>query len=169
MIYWINSKDNNNYIIELSDGKIYINNIIEDTQYGTFSLSIFDYSKYNSGFIYTSKNNKDFLFASNGIGYINILDLESKSFVGKIGLNRSKFKISLSLLYILKWSDKYMIIFDYYNSEIKIIDFSTFKIITKINAKEFGRIIYAKNFIHPIYGESLLTSGVDHKIILWSI
>ena len=167
MIYWINSKDNNNYIIELSDGKIYINNIIEDTQFGAFNLSLFDYSKYNCGFIYTAKNNRDSLFASNSEGYINILDLESKSFVGKIDLSNNKNK--KSLLYILKWSDKYMISFDYYNREIKIIDFSTFKIITKINIKQFASIIYAKNFIHPIYGESLLTSGVDHKIILWSI
>ena len=48
------------------------------------------------------------------------------------------------------------------------MDINTGNIITKIKWNS-GGIIYAKKFNHPIYGESLLTSGQDNNINFWSI
>ena len=166
LIFWINKKDNNNYIIELSEGSIYINNINNDMLYDNFNLSPFDYYQNNCGFIYT-KYNQDYLIVCNSKGDINIWDLENKYLALNICLNNNKNKNSL--LYILEWSNKYIIIADYYNRLFNIMDINTSKILTKIKGKHFGGIIYAKKFIHPIYGESLLTSGQDNSIILWSI
>ncbi len=62
-----------------------------------------------------------------------------------------------------------MIVCEYFNKGFKIIDIDTFKIITSINGSHSGGIICAKKFYHPFYGESLLSSGQDNNIILWSV
>ena len=162
IIIWTNRKDNNNYIIELSEGTIYVNNIDNINNGFIFNLGKFDYSKNNCGFIYT-KNDEDFLISSN-VGNINIWDLQNKCLYINLPLNNN----NKCLLYILEWSNKYIIICEYYKRKINIMDINTGKIITKIKMN-FGGIIYAKKFNHPIYGESLFTSGQDNNINFWSI
>ena len=170
ILLWLNKKDSQNYIIELSDGNIYIYNILENTLHSTINSGPFNYSKIISGIIYEKKNN-DYLMTCNVTGNINIFDLDNNNIVYNLFLNKyndnNKNKIYLS--YILQWSKKYIIICEYYNKGLKIFDIDDFKIITNMKEKNFGPIISAKKFIHPIYGESLLTASQDNNIILWKI
>ena len=168
LIHWFNKKDNNNYIVELSDGNIYIYNIIDNTLYFNFNLGEFDYSKNNCGFIY-NKNNTDYLIVSSPCGNINVWDLENKCIYSNISLYNEFDTKKLYLSYILQWSNKYIIACEYYYKGFKIIDIDNFKIITYINGIHSGGILCAKKFYHPIYGESLLSLGQDNNIILWNI
>ena len=174
ILLWFNKKENNNFIIELSDKKIFIYDINKNSLFHEFNIS-YNNCKLNSGFIY-NKNNNDYLIASSDIGILIEINLETKEiyhisqyiFTKKqIGYtNSSKKKIYLS--HILQWSNKYMIAFEYFNKGFIIMDIETFKLISYIKGKHTGGIIYAKKFFHPFYGESLLTSGQDNNIILWS-
>ena len=170
ILLWFNKKDNINYLIELSDGNIYIYNILDDTLYFNFNLDPFNYSEYNCGFIYT-KNNNDFLIVCNKIGEINIWDLENKIIFSYINLNNCYDTNKIYLSYILQWSKKYIIVCEYYNKGFKIIDIDELdklKIITSIRGNHSGGIICAKKFVHSIYGECLLTTGKGDGIILWT-
>lgn len=170
LLEWNNRKNNTKYIIELSSGNIFIYNINNFNLEFIFTLGSPDNSKTNSGFIYRKKN-EDFLITSSSSGIISILNLEAQKIVSHIYLynNFSVYRINIS--YILQWSDRYLIACEYYNKGFKIIDINNLdklKIITSLNEKHTGGVLFAKKFYHPIYGESLLTSGKDDTIILWS-
>ena len=140
LIFWTNQKDNNNYIIELSDRNIFIYNVInDDILYCNLKLGPFDYSKNNCGFIY-NKNNTDFLIISSPCGNIMIWDLISKCMYYNISLYKNLDKNKLYLSYILQWSNKYIIACEYYYKGFKIIDIDNFKIISSI--KVFYLILY---------------------------
>jgi WD40 repeat protein len=168
LIQWYNRKDSNNYIIELSDGNIFIYNIKDNTLYTELTSGYFDYLQNNCGYIYNNNNN-DFLVVSSPCGNINIWDLEIKDLYCNISLYDNFDNKKLYISYILQWSSKYMIVCEYVNKGFKIIDIDTLKIITSVNGVHTGGIICAKKFHHPIYGESLLSLGQDNNIILWSV
>lgn len=169
LMHWFNKKDNNNYLIELGTSNVYIYDLVkENPNYNIRSRKYKD-SKINCGFIY-NKNNHDFLIASSeNYGNIMIFDLENKiEFNNNISLYKRINKSKIYISYILQWSEKYMIVCEYFNRGFKIIDIDTFKIITSINdGKHLGAIICGKKFFHPILGECLLSAGQDNNIILW--
>ena len=168
LLLWLNKRDINNYLIELSEN-IFIYNIKENELYYIVNVGDYNNSKINSGFIY-NKNNKDYLFFSCNSGIIYQLNLETRE-KNKIFSIKSYNKRKIYFSYLVQWSDKYMIVCEYYNKGFKIIEISDddkFRIVSSIRGKHSGCIIYAKKYIHPIYRESLLTSGTDNTIILWS-
>lgn len=169
ILLWLNKKDNKYYLFELSDGIIYIYNFLENTLYNLIHLGVFNSYKIISGFI-MEKNNNDYLICCNINGYFLIYDLAKYCTVYNFyfgGNNHNKKAINLS--YVLPWSEKYIIVCEYYNKGFKIIDIDNFKVVTSIKGKHLGQLISAKKFIHPIYGESLLTASQDNNIILWKI
>ena len=168
LLLWFNKKYINNYLIELSEN-IFIYNIKKNNL--NYIVHVGDYynSKINSGFIY-NKNNIDYLIFACNSGIIYKLNLDTKE-LNRIFSVKSYNKAKIYFSYLLQWSNKYMIVCEYYNKGFKIIeieDNDTFRIVTSIKGKYSGFIIYAKKYIHPIYRESLFTSGSDNTIILWS-
>jgi len=93
---------------------------------------------------------------------INIWDLYNKN------LNKSVYLEHCILTSIIEWNDKYAIVSDLNNS-IKIIDIEKLKVvhIFEGEATEFVKCI--KKIYHSCYGESLLISGKDKIIKLWTI
>ena len=168
LLIWLNKKDNNNYLIELSEN-IFIYNLKENNIYSIVNVGDYYNSKINSGFIYNKNNNDYLIFACNS-GIIYKLNLETKE-INKIFSIKSYNKEKIYFSYLVQWSNKYMIVCEYSNKGLKIMETENddrCKIVSSIKGKHSGFIIYAKKFIHPIYRESLLTSGSDNIIILWS-
>ena len=168
LLLWFNKRDINNYLIELSEN-IFIYNIKENKLYYIVKVGDYNNSKTNSGFIY-NKNNNDYLFFSCNSGIIYQLNLQTKE-INKIFSIKFYNKEKIYFSYLVQWSNKYMIVCEYYNKGFKIIeieDDNKFRIVSSIRGKHSGFIIYAKKFFHPIYRESLLTSGTDNTVILWS-
>ena len=114
-----------------------------------------------SGFIYY-KDNNDYLCSSCTNGYINIWDLYNKTIFKVIYTN------GCSLFHIIEWNKKYIIVADFNNKTFKIIDIENNSIYDIKN--EHKNLLYCiKKIYHPIYGESLLSTGDDKVIKLWTI
>ena len=170
LIFWFNQKDKNNYALELSDGNIYIFNIKDNSLYCNLKSGAFVYSKNNCGFIYNKNNNdNDYLIISCSCGNIMIWDLINKNLNYNIYLYNNIDETKLYISYILQWSNKYIVVCEYFYKGFIILDIENLKIITSIKGIHTGPITCAKKFYHPIYGDSLLSSDQDNNIILWSI
>ena len=173
LLFWSNQRDNNNYIIELSSGNIFIYNIITNNLFNIITLGSTNNSKLINGFIY-NKDNIDFLIVASSSGLITIINLDKNSIHSCFNIyqNLENFDTKIIYLtYILQWNDNYIIACEFYNRGFKIIEkdnLDKLKIIKTFNSISLGGIISAKKFFHPIFGESLLTADQDNKILLWS-
>ena len=102
LIFWFNKKDNNNYILELSDGNIYVFNIKDNSLYCNLKSGVFVYSKNNCGFIYNKNNNdNDCLIISCSCGNIMIWDLINKNLNYNISLYNNIDEKKLYISFIL--------------------------------------------------------------------
>ena len=119
--------------------------------------------KYYSGFIHSIESGRDLLCCSTSNGCIIIWDLFSKQlfYFGRIS--------KVELYNIIPWNKKYFIISGGSNKSIKIFDFEKLKEVNDIKTEHSSTINCIKKILHPIYGETLLTSGNDHQIRLWNI
>ena len=109
------------------------------------------------------KNKNDFLYCSNCDNSIYIFDLYKKSLNRIIKLWNNIKRIS-NIHDIIKWSNKYIIIINYYNNCINVFDVEQNKIINSIKEVSDIHLLYIKKIIHPSYGESLLASLDDSTI-----
>ena len=160
LLSWYNKKNNKYYIIQFSIFKIIINNLIEDELYSELKQK--PESNHYSGFIY-DKDNNDYLCSSSYNRYINIWDLYNKKIFKIINTNNCE------LCHIIKWNNKYIIVADFKNKSFKIIDLEESKIISDIKGQHTQGVVCIKKINHPVYGESLLSTGRDSTIKLWSI
>ena len=173
LLFWFNQKDNNNYIIELSTGNIFIYNLINNNLCNILTLGSINNSKIISGLIY-NKDNNDFLTVASTSGFITIINLETTNILSCFNIyqNLENFDTKiLYLTYILQWNENCIIACEYFKRGFKVIEkdkIDNFKISKSINCINLGGIISAKKFFHPILGESLLTADQDNKILLWS-
>ena len=160
LLSWFNIKNNKYYVIQFSFNKIIVNDPLEDEFYYT-QFTTETKENYLSGFIYKN-NNKDYLCSSSDIGNVNFWDLFERKFVRTI-------KINNELAHIIQWNDKYCIVADYSNKSFEIIDFDKKEMTKNIGGEHKCKVICIKKVNHPIYGESILSTGEDGIIKLWSI
>ena len=73
------------------------------------------------------------------------------------------------LCQLIQWDDKYAIVADYNGKSFKIIDMHNYCVIRDIGNQHNKEVKTIKKIKHPIYGDSLLTSGNDYTIKLWCI
>ena len=159
-MFWHNKKNNNYYIIKLSQNSINIQNYFNKDD--NYELINDPEDCHLSGFIYT-KDYNDYLCCSSTNGYINIWDLYNKKIFKVINTDSSY------LMYIIQWNSKYIIVADYTNYSFKVIDIETGKIVSDIGGQHKKKLICIKKIYHPIYGESLLSASEDNQIKLWTI
>ena len=160
LLPWLNKKDNNYYIIQFAKNAILINNLLDDEVYSEFIQEPEDY--HYGGYI-INKESEEYLVSSSFNGFINIWDLFNKK-IFKI-INTDKCYLSS----VIQWSNKYIIVADYDKKSFKIIDLEQNKVICNIKWQYSDRIRSIKKVLHPIYGESLLSSSNDGVISLWTL
>ena len=165
LLIWYHEGYKINYLIECCEEKIIITDFVKNDLYANLMPQGFKVLKYYSGFIYNyeKKNGRDFLCCSTSNGCVAIWDLLNINLIyfGKI----SKFE----LYNIIQWNENYALISGGANKTIKIFDLKKFKEVNNIETGHSSNVNCIKKIIHPIFGESLLTSGNDHKIKLWTI
>ena len=160
LLSWYNKNNSKYYIIQLSFKKILINSLLEDELYSELIHEPED--NHFSGFIY-NREETDYLCTSSSNGFINIWNLYNKKLSKYINTNNCK------LAHIIQWNYKYIIVADVNNKSFKIIDLEDNQIISDVNGQHTDEIVCVKKFYHPIYGESLLTTGRDKTIKLWTL
>lgn len=156
LIYWKNLYNNKNYIIELCFEKISIIEMFSNKKYHDFFSAE---EAFTSGFI-----KEDNLFTSSMFDVIKIWNLKNLYLSKKIYCGNG-----YNLQSMLKWNDNYVIISD--NNQykaFKIVDIKNCKIISYIGGKHNAPIICIKRIKSSLYGDCLLTSATDGKIILWT-
>ena len=158
LLAWYNEKNKNNYIIEFCKRKIVINNINKNKLYSNLISENVKDSCYITGFLFNS-----FLFSNSMNGYVNIWDLYENKLINHIFVNNS------ILTNLIQWNEKYIILINGNKNSIIIIDYYHGIIISNIFSQHEKGILFIKKIEHPIYGESLLTSGQDGFIKLWLI
>ena len=157
LLSWANNFDNKEYIIELCSDKVIIYNIFDDDIYCSFDNGI----NYMSGFILHKDEEGDFLYTNSIEKYIYIYNINRKILINTINIG------GWSLYNLIQWNEKYLIIIDSYKKALKIIDVLQGKAINCLGNIHSIGITSIKKINHPIYGESILTSGKDNKIKLW--
>ena len=161
LLSWYNKNNNKFYIIQFSYRKIIIDNLLEDELYS--ELVHFPEHNHYSGFLY-NKDNNDYLCTSSQNGYVHIWDLYKKILVKSINT-----KNKCQLLHIIQWNDKYAIVADSFNKSFKVIDLINYKVISEIKGQHTDNLISVKKIYHPIYGELLISGGIDKTLKLWNI
>ena len=160
LLSWYNKKNNKYYIIQFSFKKILINNIIENEIYSELIQEPED--NHFSGFLF-NKDNDDYLCSSSTIGNINIWSLYNKKLIKTINIKNSK------LAHIIHWNNKFILVSDYNNKSFKIVDLEENKVISDISGQHTDKVVSIKKIYHPIFGESVLSTGRDKTIKLWTI
>ena len=158
LLDWYNEKNKKNYLIEFCKKKILIMNIYINKIYANLIAENAKDSCYMTGFVYNS-----YLYANSMNGFINIWDLYEKKLINSIFIYNS------IITNIIQWNQKYIIIVDAKNNSMKIVDIEKGLPISNIFSHHEKGILCIKKINHPIYGESLLSSGQDGYIILWTI
>ena len=167
LMTWYNVKDKNYYLIEFCKRKIVVNNIEQNIVYTIFGENESGFT-YMNGFIYTPEMNtdnnyKDYLFSNTNNGYIYIWDLYEKNLVFNIFINNCLINN------IIQWNKNIIILSDLNKNSIKIVLIDYGIVISDIYSQHDIGILCIKKIFHPIYGESLLSSGQDGSIKLWTI
>ena len=160
LLYWNDSKNNKNYIIECCFKKISIYDLETDESYANLITEKTKFSEHFSGIIY-NKNNIDYLVECSNNGYINIWNLYNKEIYHTIN------SFGCKLRDITKWDNDFIIVTDYGNKLLKIVDLKQLRIIGNIGGNNLISIKMIKLIRHPVYGKAILSSGFDNNIRLW--
>ena len=161
LLLWHNKEKNKDYLIQLSYKKIMINELEPKNNEPYAKLVKEPENEHYSGFIY-SKNDSYLLCTSCYNGYINVWNLNTKKCINTIDTN-------CILCHIIQWSEKYIIAADFENKSFIIVDIDKKKIYNDINAEHSMEVKCIKKFLHPKFGECLLTAGRDNSIKLWKL
>ena len=161
LLLWYNKKNNINYLIQFSYKNIIINNLDPRNNEPYAKLINEPENEHYSGFIY-NKDDTELLCTSCYNGFIHIWDLYSKKIVKVIDTK-------CILCHIIQWSNKFVIAADFGNKSFIIVDIDKKKIYNEINPEHTMEVKCVKKFLHPKYGECLLTAGRDNSIKLWKL
>jgi len=160
LLIWYNKVNENYFLIQFCKNKIVIIDINLNEIYCNLINENDTEVCFMNGFIYLPY---EYLFSISVNNFINIWDLYGKELVYSIFVNDN------FLNQIIQWNNKYAIITNGDKNNILIMDLEARRIISKIFSKHEKGIINIKKIIHPIYGESLLSCGIEGSINLWII
>ena len=163
LLMWFNKISKEYFLIQFCKKKIVINNIDKNEIYWNL---IDDENKdacYMNGFIIDNINYDEYLYSCSMNGIINIWDLYQKILINSIFINNN------FLSQIIQWNEKYIIIINGNKNNISVMDLESGIIISQIFTKHEKGIMNIKKIIHPIYGESLLSCGLEGDIFIWTI
>ena len=161
LTYWYNHKRKQHNIIQCGKCKILITEFPNNQTYDTIFTT--DKYPYNMGGTVYKNKEREFLATSSSYGLIQIYELELKIIMLKIKLE------DVHLYSFIKWNDNYLLILDTSNKKIIVFDITdnAFKVKNEILCQEMYYDRFIQKIVHPKYGESILSIGIDYKIKLF--
>jgi len=162
--YWYNNDALENgqkhNIIQCGKNKIIISEFPKNNTY--FSFETDDKHPYNLAGIVFKNNKRDIFAVSATYGLIQFIDLATKTLVKSIESE------DVHLYSFIKWNDDYLLVNDCLQRRIIVLDMKNdYSIISKVLCKEMYFDRFIKKVVHPLYGESILSIGIDWKIKLF--
>ena len=110
--------------------------------------------------VYKNKD-KDYLITSATYGLIKVIDLQAKKDIKTITFE------DVFLYSFVKWNDRYLLVNDCLQRRILVLDIDDFTVKSKVLCPEMYFDRFIKKVEHPLYGESIMSVGIDWKIKLF--
>ena len=154
--------EENDYLIECANNGIYINNLNTDEIYSFLECEYTRNVNHYEGILFNLRE-KEYLICTSENGYIVMWDL-----INKYIFNVIYFGSNCQLFHIISWNDRYIIVNNYTNNSINIVDIKLFKIICCYKLNKNKIIENIKKIKCDIYSDSLLISFEDNNIQLWT-
>ena len=161
LLIWLNKIYEDYYLIQFCKKKLIINNIKSNEIYWKLIEEDNKNACYMNGFIHDTTN-YEYLYTCSMNGFINIWDLYQKTLINTIFINNN------FLSQIIQWNEKYILITNGDKNDISVMDLEYGKIISKTFSKHEKGIMNIKKIVHPLYGESLLSCGLEGSIFIWT-
>ena len=157
--YFINYWNNNNinYIINANSSNVKIYGINKSKE--IYREFLAPQSTWHMSAFVERMNDINYLFESDGNGYLRIWNIEKKEIYKSIQAS------GCNLRGICFWNDRFIIAASS-DKGFKIFDLENNKNIITIHGHE-SVLCTVQKIIHPLYGESLISSGIDGNIKLW--
>ena len=162
LLIWFNVISEDYYLIQFCKKKLVINNINTNEVYWNLIDEKNKDACYMNGFI-NDNSEYEYLYTCSMNGFINIWDLFQKELINTIFINNNY------LSQIIQWNEKYIIMTNGNKNNISILDIESGIIISNIFSIHEKGIINIKKIIHPIFGESLLSCGLEGSIFIWTV
>lgn len=164
LAYWRNDEANDqnsiHNIIQCSKKKLFISQFPSNETY--YTLDTADKYEFLLGGIVFKNKGKDVFAFSSTYGLIQVLELATTTIIKSIQLN------NVHLYSFVKWNENYLLINDSLQKRIIVIELNNdYKITSKILCPKMHFDRFIKKVYHPLYGESLLSIGIDWKIKLF--
>ena len=115
------------------------------------------------------KNGKNLLITSSTRGLILVIDLDSKEEQPEKRIIYRKDDFTDVFFYnFVRWNEKYILLYEALQRRILVLDTDdNYKIVSKVLCPEMYFDRFIRKVDHPIYGESILSVGIDWKIKLF--
>ena len=157
--YFINYWNNNNinYIINANSSNVKIYGINKSKE--IYREFLAPQSTWHMSAFVEKMNDINYLFESDGNGYLRIWNIEKKEIYKSIQAS------GCNLRGICFWNDRFIIAASS-DKGFKIFDLENNKNIITIHGHE-SVLCTVQKIMHPVYGESLISSGIDGNIKLW--
>ena len=157
--YFINYWNNNNinYIINANSSNVKIYGINKSKE--IYREFLAPQSTWHMSAFVERMNDINYLFESDGNGYLRIWNIEKKEIYKSIQAS------GCNLRGICFWNDRFIIAASS-DKGFKIFDLENNKNIITIHGHE-SVLCTVQKIMHPVYGESLISSGIDGNIKLW--
>ena len=137
-------------------------NYLKEHKKTDYSIQTDEKHPYNLGGMVFKNKDKHLLITSATYGLIKVIDLQQKKEIQSIQLE------DVFLYSFIKWNEHYILVNDCLQRRILILDMQdNFKIKSKVLCPEMYFDRFIKKIEHPIYGESILSVGIDWKIRLF--
>ena len=159
MTYWWDEKNKEHNIISCGKNKILISEFKAKTNY---TIPTDEKHPYNLGGMVFKNKEKNYLITSATYGLIKVIDLEEKKEIYSFNLENVFFYS------FVRWNDRYILLNDCLQRRILVLDMDDgYKIKSKVLCPEMYFDRFIKKVDHPIYGESIMSVGIDWKIRLF--
>lgn len=165
LAHWVNENatdnDSKNVIIQCAKNKILFSEFPKNHTYHKIETD--DKFPYIQAGIVFKNQGKDMFAASITYGKVLIVDLASKTTVKEITMEDD-----VHLYSFVRWNDHYLLLNDCLQKRIIVFDMlDGYKIKSKVLCPEMNFERFIKKVVHPKYGESLLSVGIDWTVKLF--
>ena len=161
LTYWFDESKKEHNIISCAKNKIVIDEYKSGAQK---EFKTDDKHQYNLAGIVIKKDDgkKNYLITSATYGLIKVIDLDTKAELYNYTYDEVFFYC------FVKWNDQYVLLNDCLQRRILVLDINDkFNIKSKVLCPKMYFDRFMKKVDHPLYGESILTVGIDWKIKLF--
>ena len=167
--YWFEESDENgkpeHHIIQLGKSNILVSQLNKDTNY-VIKVEDEKFANILCGMVF-KKGDKDLLIASSTRGYIQVIDLKAKEEAKRVVYKQNYPDVFF--YNFVRWNEKYILLYEALQRRILILDSDNeYKIVSKVLCPEMYFDRFIRKVDHPLYGESILSVGIDWKIKLYT-